>query len=241
MNSQSQSQAGSVDIGPVDIIVPAAGKGQRMESGTAKQYLKLAGKPILQHTIETLLALNPGKIILVVAQDDNLWRDIPVTRNCHIVGGGNSRAESVGNGLKALGAAADDWVMVHDSVRPCVSLLDIQHLWDELKSSAVGGLLGIPVLDTLKKTGTQRQVTGTIPRQDHWLAQTPQMFRYGLLEAAMKTAQKDGLEVSDEASAVEHMGYHPIMVRGSQSNIKITTRQDLPLAEFYLNQGLSLI
>ena len=175
--------------------------------------------------------------MLVVAKEDTAWQQIAVTEKCHVVPGGATRAESVLNGLKAIEASADDWVMVHDGVRPCIRSKEVRHLYDELKLSEIGGLLGIPVVDTLKKTDAGYSVTSTIPRGNYWLAQTPQMFRYGLLCDALFRAIKQGSEITDEASAVEHLGYNPIMVKGRKDNIKITTREDLILAGMYLQQS----
>jgi len=152
--------------------------------------------------------------------------------------GGKERCHSVLNGLNALSDSAltDDWVLVHDAARPCVRQQDLRLLIDTLADHAVGGLLGRPVHDTIKKTDARGVVTGTVERDCLWHAYTPQMFRYGLLRAALTKALEDGYEVTDEASAMEHAGHRPLMVEGHADNIKITRPEDLPLAEYYLQQ-----
>ncbi len=217
----------------VSIVVPAAGKGVRIKSDTSKQYLEVAEKPILQHTLERLATLNPKSIVLVVAKDDDAWRSVKATEQCTIVVGGQTRADSVLNGLKAVEGNENDWVMVHDCVRPCVRPDDIQRLYDALANTVSGGLLAIPVSDTLKKVSAS-EVVSTVPRQDYWLAQTPQMFRLGLLTTALEQMKKNNEVFTDEAAAIESIGYKPKIVPGSPDNIKITTSEDLLLAEFYL-------
>jgi 2-C-methyl-D-erythritol 4-phosphate cytidylyltransferase len=142
------------------------------------------------------------------------------------------------NGLNALSdsAQADDWVLVHDAARPCVRQQDLRLLIDTLEDHTVGGLLGTPVHDTMKKTDVQGVIIETLERNFLWHACTPQMFRYGLLRAALIKALEDGYEVTDEASAMEHAGYRPLMVEGHADNIKITRPEDLPLAEYFLQQ-----
>jgi len=152
--------------------------------------------------------------------------------------GGKERCHSVLNGLNALpeSAQADDWVLVHDAARPCVRQHDLRLLVDTLANHAVGGLLGTPAHDTMKKTDAQGVVVETVERNSLWHAYTPQMFRYGLLRAALVKALADGYEVTDESSAIEHAGHRPLMVEGHADNIKITRSEDLPLAEYFLQQ-----
>jgi 2-C-methyl-D-erythritol 4-phosphate cytidylyltransferase len=142
------------------------------------------------------------------------------------------------NGLAALSetAQARDWVLVHDAARPCVRQHDLRLLIDTLAKHAVGGLLGTPVHDTIKKTDAQGAVEATVARDSLWHAYTPQMFRYGLLQAALLKALEDGYEVTDESSAMEHAGHRPLMVEGHADNIKITRPEDLPLARYFLQQ-----
>ena len=152
--------------------------------------------------------------------------------------GGRERCHSVLNGLNALSesAQADDWVLVHDAARPCVRQHDLRLLVDTLTDHAVGGLLGTPVHNTMKKTDAQGVIIETVERSSLWHAYTPQMFRYGLLQAALVKALADGYEVTDESSAMEHAGHRPLMVEGHADNIKITRSEDLPLAEYFLQQ-----
>ncbi len=246
------------DFENLSIIVPAAGSGHRMGGNIVKQYMLLNGVPILQHTLERLLALGPNKIVLVVSENDKAWRSIALTERCCIVTGGASRSDSVLNGLNVLDGDDDDWVMVHDSVRPCVRERDISQLFSQLRFSRVGGLLGVPVVETLKKVSVDvvatspaadsektdlagesaatTEVMQTIPREEHWLAQTPQMFRQGLLRSALQLAGARQWKVTDEASAIELFGETPTIVQGSRDNIKITTPEDLLLAEYFLQQ-----
>ena len=151
-----------------------------------------------------------------------------------IINGGETRSDSVLNGVNALDGEASDWVMVHDCVRPCVRAGDINRLYNELKLSTVGGLLGLPVIETLKQVSDRRRVVKTVLRDEHWLAQTPQMFRLGLLKSALQQAKSDDWNVTDEASAIEMSGETPIIIQGSKDNIKITTTEDLAMAEYIL-------
>ena len=211
-------------------VVPAAGVGARMQGPKVKQYLSISGKPILQHCLEKLFALSPKKIILVVSAEDELWPTISQSKDCQIVEGGLLRSDSVLKGVEAINGSPDDWIMVHDCVRPCFRQKDIVNLFQSLENHPVGGLLGAPVFDTLKKVSSQNEVQETIERSDYFLAQTPQMFRLGMLNEALKQSES----YSDEASAIEALGYQPKMVAGSRYNIKITTQEDLRLAEFLL-------
>ncbi|MFT5208795.1 MAG: 2-C-methyl-D-erythritol 4-phosphate cytidylyltransferase [Flavobacterium sp.] len=221
-------------LSSVVIIVPAAGVGSRMQTSLSKQYLTIAGKPILQHCLEKLLALSPKKIILVVSPEDELWSDIPQSRNCQIVKGGLLRSDSVLNGIQAIEGDANDWIMVHDCVRPCFTYADVINLYQSLESHPVGGLLGIPVFDTLKRVSSENEVLQTLDRNEHYLAQTPQMFRLGLLKKALIQTGT----FSDEASAIESLGYHPKVILGSRYNIKVTTQEDLALAEAFLKRNM---
>ena len=219
----------------VSIIVPAAGCGLRMGGAVSKQYLPLLGKSILQHTLEVLLRARPKRLVLVVSKNDVTWKNIPLATECEIVMGGRRRADSVLNGLNAIDEPQNDWVMVHDCVRPCLTVEMIRHLFQALRIDKVGGILAVPVTDTLKQV-TQGGIRATRDRKGYYLAQTPQMFRLGLLRHALESAIRQGREITDEASAIEHLGETPKIVPGEQRNFKITRRQDLPLAEFYLSQ-----
>ncbi|MCZ6502888.1 MAG: 2-C-methyl-D-erythritol 4-phosphate cytidylyltransferase [Gammaproteobacteria bacterium] len=215
------------------VVVPAAGLGARMEAVRPKQYIDVGGKSILEHTLTRILGLHPDKLVLVVAREDNLYKSIPVVDQCEIAVGGIERMDSVLSGLGKLDIDADDWVMVHDAVRPCVRTADILLLCSEVRDHEIGGLLGIPVTDTVKRVDGNL-VVGTIDRSQLWLAQTPQLFRYGILMQALQAAPTGA---TDESSAVEALGHQPMMVQGHSDNIKVTTQADLSIATFYLSQG----
>lgn len=224
-------------IETVSVIIAAAGKGLRMGAGVSKQYLPLAGRPLLAETLGRWLALAPRQIVLVVAADDEQWHGVAGVEHCRLVTGGASRAASVLQGLRALqadtSAAASDWVLVHDAARPCVRAADILRLLAAVQGSDVGGLLGVPVIDTVKQVRAG-VVVASPDRQQLWLAQTPQIFRLGLLHRALLQASAAPIEITDEASAIEALGLQPIMVEGSRDNIKVTNAGDLALAEYYL-------
>jgi 2-C-methyl-D-erythritol 4-phosphate cytidylyltransferase len=225
----------SVDsLAGICVVIPAAGMGVRMGAPVPKQYLEIAGKTILEHTISRLLALHPRRLVIAVSAGDERYKSIAVIDQCDIVTGGAERADSVLNGLKMLNLQSNDWIMVHDAVRPCVKSSDVISLCEKVADHDVGGLLGIPVTDTVKKT-SGHQVVETLSRTDLWLAQTPQLFRYGILLRALENSEN----VTDEASAVEKLGYQPMMVQGHSDNIKVTTSDDLALAEHYLSRDLS--
>ena len=218
-------------------LVPCAGSGSRAAAGIPKQYRRIAGKALILHTLGAVtqvgrLALT---LVLVAPGDDFLQTHTPVAGvpwSC-LPCGGASRAQTVANGLTALqarGAEAEDWVLVHDGARCLVSAALIDALIDACLPDAVGGLLALPVSDTLKRADAGR-VVASPDRTRHWLAQTPQMFRIGPLRAALLAA---GAEVTDEASAMERAGYAPLLVAGSAHNFKVTYPEDFLLAEAVL-------
>lgn len=224
-------------------LIPAAGSGSRIGETLPKQYIQLAGKPMIHHAIETLCSdMRIVHVIVVLSPNDTHWPQYDwsafsnklVVLNC----GGATRAESVLNGLSTLGAsitiADDDWVMVHDAARPCLTSEQLAKLIDELTDDDVGGLLAIPVADTLKRSDTYQRATTTEPREGLWQAQTPQMFRYRLLTNALSNT--DGTHVTDDASAIEAQGLHPKLVLGDSQNFKVTYPQDLALAELILHK-----
>ena len=220
-------------------VVPAAGSGSRMRSERPKQYLPLAGRPVLQWSLEALLALPAlTAVMVVVAAADSHWSELAIAGDSRVRSctGGDQRVDSVLAGLRALAAeaAADDWVLVHDAARPCLRQEDLERLIRELSEDTVGGLLAVPVAETIKRSDEQGQVLATVPREQLWLAQTPQMFRFERLLQALEQATADGLVVTDEAAALEHCGARPRLVVGSPSNIKITRPEDLPVAASYL-------
>ncbi|MBD8873503.1 2-C-methyl-D-erythritol 4-phosphate cytidylyltransferase [Rhodanobacter sp. DHB23] len=219
-------------------VVPAAGRGTRMGKDRPKQYLPLAGKPLIAHTLERLAA-HPriAGLLVVLGAGDEFWPGIGTLQGkpVHVAVGGAERSDSVLAGLDALPSAVDaaDFVLVHDAARPCVRANDITQLI-ERASDAGGGLLGAPLRDTLKRAGEGGRSLATEPRDQRWRAFTPQMFRRGELAAALRAVSKDGRAVSDEAMAMELAGFRPLLVEGAEDNIKVTTAADLALAEFLL-------
>jgi 2-C-methyl-D-erythritol 4-phosphate cytidylyltransferase len=223
------------------VLVPAAGKGQRMASELPKQYLQLAGKAVIAHTLERLLRWQKiQKIYLILAADDHQAAQLACLKHPKVTYcvGGDSRSQSVYQGLLALSreASDDDWVLVHDGARPCLCLSDIEQLTNRLAQDKVGGLLATPLWNTIKQTNSQAEVVTTLDRNLLWQALTPQMFRVGSLRQALANCLAQDLPVTDEASAIESLGLKPKLVMGRRDNIKITCPGDLPLAEFYLAQ-----
>lgn len=220
-------------------IVPAAGRGRRFGGELAKQHVKIGERSVLAWTLRVLAAQERiAGLVLVVAADDDTWRsattDIEAVEIRSVVGG-LERADSVLAGLDALPSSvgADDFVLVHDAARPCVSDEDIDALLDQA-SNGDGGLLAVPLRDTLKRADDDGCVLATEPRESLWRALTPQMFRRGALSAALRSARDAGVVVTDESLAMERAGYRPKMVEGRDDNIKVTTRADLALAKFLL-------
>ncbi len=221
-------------------VVPAAGIGKRMGSDKPKQYLPLLGKTVIEHTIATLLA-QPllERIIITTSAEDTHWRTLGLLDNTRIdvVEGGAERCHSVLNGLKHLSNHVDnnDWVLVHDVARPCIAASDIQRLITELSSHPVGGILAVPMSDTVKQVDG-KAITATVDRSLLWRAQTPQMFRHQLLLESLTAGIEQGLSITDEASAIELAGHQAEVVEAMSANIKITRPEDLALAEHYLKK-----
>jgi 2-C-methyl-D-erythritol 4-phosphate cytidylyltransferase len=221
-------------------IVPAAGRGSRMQLATPKQYLELAGSPVIAHTLAALYAVpRIAGIVVAVAGDDAVWPGIAVRfagRRLEQVSGGAERCHSVLNALEHLHEVVGEggWVLVHDAARPCVRPADIDRLIDTCLDGTDGGLLGVPVCDTMKRVDRGGIVTATVDREGLWHALTPQMFRSDALRAALQQGIRDGLPLTDEASAMEAAGILPRMVEGQRDNIKITVATDLALAAHYL-------
>ncbi|PCJ26451.1 MAG: 2-C-methyl-D-erythritol 4-phosphate cytidylyltransferase [SAR86 cluster bacterium] len=216
-------------------ILPAAGIGRRMGSAVPKQYLPLNGVPVITHSLQRLHAVQSiQKIVVVLHPEDSRWAALAPDQNSRIscALGGDERYQSVLNGLEHLAseAADNDWVLVHDAVRPCVRTGDIEKLITELSGDAVGGLLGSPVDNTLKQVDDGLCITRTVDRRNLWNALTPQMFRYSILKDAINRVVFDGTQITDEASAVELLGHKPRIIEGSKDNIKITHADDLVLA-----------
>jgi 2-C-methyl-D-erythritol 4-phosphate cytidylyltransferase len=222
-------------------LIPAAGVGRRFGAAVPKQYLELAGRPVIDHAIGALVG-HPAiaGCVVVLGADDGWWAqasgfvDHPrVHRAC----GGAERYHSVRNGLARLAALADDhdWVLVHDAARPCLRRADLDLLLDALAEEPVGALLAVPVTDTVKRAAGER-VEETLPRAALWRAYTPQAFRLGQLRTALESAHARDVMVTDDASAIELLGLRPRLVAGRADNIKITRPEDLPLAAFFLAQ-----
>lgn len=217
-------------------IVPAAGTGSRFGGGRPKQYQWLAGRPLLYHSLAALCRCRHiARVWVVLAADDCWWGRHDWGALGHkletVYCGGATRAESVRNGLRAAAVAdEEDWMVVHDAARPCLSQALLATLCDTLADDPVGGLLAVPVADTLKRADEEPRVVRTESRDGLWQAQTPQMFRYGLLTRAL-AADAGG---TDEASAVEAAGYRPRLVPSDGSNLKVTYPADLLLAEMIL-------
>ncbi len=220
-------------------LLPAAGSGSRMGVTLPKQYLEIAGQPLLYHAVAAM-ARHPRieQAFVVLAPGDTRfpaggWRELRA-KVTPLYCGGATRAASVFNGLLAArdAIAGSDWVLVHDAARPCLGREELDRLFGEIESEETGGLLAVPVADTLKRANRDARVAGTEPRDNLWLAQTPQMFRYRVLIEALRAA--DPASVTDEARAIEALGLKPRLVMGDTRNIKVTYPEDLALAELIL-------
>lgn len=220
-------------------VVPAAGQGTRFGAAVPKQYASLLGQPLLAWTLRALLAESSlAGVVVALAEGDTSWARLeqashPRVRTCK---GGTRREASVANALESLvGVAAEtDWVLVHDAARPCLRHDDLQALFTTLEHEPVGGLLALPLSDTLKRADDGGCVEATVAREALWRALTPQMFRFGLLRRALTLCAERGRAVTDEASAIECMGLRPRLVRGHADNIKVTNPEDAALAEAIL-------
>jgi len=223
-------------------VIPAAGSGSRMGAQLPKQYLPLAGRTVIEHSLARLAALQGcAGVVVALAADDAYWPTLNVTLNVPVqrVTGGTERCHSVLAALTWLLGVADvgEWVLVHDAARPCVRRADLERLLETRADDPVGGLLAVPVRDTLKRADADGRILATVDRADLWQAQTPQMFRLGALHGALTRAVAAGDLVTDEAAAMEREGRMPRLIEGHGDNIKITRPEDLLLAEFYLSQN----
>lgn len=218
-------------------VIPAAGTGSRMAAETPKQYLEIAGKSVLRHALDRLLA-EPAiaGVMLAVRRGDRQAESCRHLDRTWLTPGGEQRADSVLGALHALGelAGEEDWVLVHDAARPCLAGADLRRLMAAVRSGGVGGLLAEPVVDTLKRVDDDGRVLGTVARTGLWRAQTPQMFTLGRLRDALEGALAAGVGVTDEASAMEWAGHPVQVVPGSPRNIKVTVPADLELAALYI-------
>lgn len=222
-------------------VVPAAGVGARMNANKPKQYLQLNDKTILEHTLQRILMVpHLAGVVVVIDKDDCYWNTLPISKHLliHAIEGGVLRANSVLNGLHYLADKVDaqDWILVHDAARPCITLDSISLLCSTLETSEVGGILALPVSDTLKQVAEKNIIQTTVDRHSLWHAQTPQMFRYKLLRDCLMQAMARHETITDESSAVEICGFMSHVVEGRSDNIKITRPDDLLLAEFILQQ-----
>lgn len=221
-------------------LIPCAGSGSRAGTALPKQYQPVAGRPLVMHTLQALAQvpqLASGWVVLSPA-DDFVWPDAGWPQQFRRVPcGGASRAESVLNGLQAMlaaGLAGQDWVLVHDAARCLVAPEAVGRLMDTCRDDDVGGLLALPLPDTLKSEADGR-VLETVPREHKWLAQTPQMFRLQALHDALAAVADTGFAgITDEASAMERLGHKPRLVEGSAQNFKVTYSADFALAEAIL-------
>jgi 2-C-methyl-D-erythritol 4-phosphate cytidylyltransferase len=222
-------------------LIPAAGSGSRAAGAQPKQYAALAGRPMLWHAVAAVCRAPVETVFVVLAPGDSAFKRCDWSAFAGklepLYCGGETRRDSVYNGLVAAMAAvdADDWVLVHDAARPCLPAADLARLVEECRNDEIGGILALPVAETVKRAGKDeagaQRVAGTEDRAQLWLAQTPQMFRAALLAEALRKAKGT---VTDEASAIEQMGLKPRLVAGSRENLKVTYAQDLAIAEAIL-------
>ncbi|MBC3378740.1 2-C-methyl-D-erythritol 4-phosphate cytidylyltransferase [Serratia fonticola] len=219
-------------------VLPAAGIGSRMQADCPKQYLTIGHQTLLEHAIHALLR-HPRitQVIVAISPEDQQFKTLPIASDPRVLvtEGGQQRADSVLAGLQLAGNA--HWVLVHDAARPCLHPDDLERLLAITAHSKVGGILAAPVRDTMKRAQVgQSVISHTVERQDLWHALTPQLFPLELLKLCLQRALDEGATVTDEASALEHCGYHPLLVAGRADNIKVTRPEDLALAAFYLTQ-----
>jgi len=220
-------------------LIPAAGSGSRIGSESPKQYLPLAGKPMIWHAITALAQHGRIDRVYVVLAPGDVWFDTydwsGVSGKLRVLRcGGDTRAASVLNGLRAMKGevGARDWVLVHDAARPCLTQAHLDSLIGTLENDAVGGILAVPVADTLKRSDSAARIVATEPRESLWQAQTPQMFRHEMLMHALEAL---GTETpTDEARAIEHLGLKPKLVACDSTNLKVTYPRDIKLAELIL-------
>jgi len=230
-----------VNTGKVHALIPAAGRGTRYGGTVLKQYLPVCGQAVLAHAIRAFQFHPMISGITVVLAADDQWFDAAVGRLAtavETVSGGETRAQSVRNGLRFIAEKhpQTDWVLIHDAARPCLSAESLDRLLEQGLQCEDGAILAMPVSDTLKRAGTAQEITATLDRHGLWAAQTPQLFRLGALSDAIDAAQRDGRELTDEASAMEFAGARPKLVMGSVANIKITRPSDLAVVEAWLKR-----
>ncbi len=225
------------------LIIPASGIGSRMKLKQPKQYLKLEnGLSVLDQTLKILLNIEKiNGCIVAIAKNDTEFKNSTFANHNKLLAtavGGKKRFHSVISALNALRPFAkdNDWVLVHDAVRPCVKANEVINLINQLKNHVVGGLLATKIVDTIKKSH-HNIVENTLDRSLLWQAQTPQMYRFSVLSEALENVVQNNLTITDEANSIEYLGLKSVLVRASKSNIKITTAEDLMLANFYLGHN----
>ena len=224
-------------------LMPAAGTGTRFGDALPKQYLDIAGRPMIFYALQALAKVSRvDGIVVVLSPDDNHWGDFQSHwaqlggKVATAMVGGRSRGETIANGIEAVaarpGTTVGDWVLVHDAARPCIRTELIEQFIDELENDRVGGLLAMPLADTIKQDDGDLRVARTVAREGIWRAQTPQMFRLGMLRDAMAACPK----ATDEAQAIEALGHRPKLVMGDGANLKVTYAPDLKLARMLLTE-----
>jgi len=222
-------------------IIPAAGIGMRVGADIPKQYMKINGKTILEYAIDPFLR-HPqvDGVMVVLAENDPAWSDLGINGIDQLITtiGGKERFHSVLNGLIALenSVSDDDWILVHDAARPCLEMKDVDKLINTLCEHPTGGILAMPVRDTMKRSNLDNVISSTVEREGLWHALTPQMFRYKKLRVSIEQAIEKNIKLTDEAQAMEKIGEDPMLVEGSVRNIKVTMPDDIELATFYLSQ-----
>lgn len=220
------------------VVIPAAGTGKRLGAQVPKQYLPLQGRMVIEHTLERMLELAPKALVVALNASDRWWQETSCKDHLSIrrVAGGQERSDSVLAALRSLaGEASDqDWVLVHDVARPCITLADLHKLVNTLKDEPVGGILAAPVSDTIKRVQGENTIVATEDRTALWAAMTPQMFRFGLLLEALEVATSKGMAVTDESAAIEALGMSPRVVMGRRDNLKITRAEDMAIAQAIL-------
>ncbi|MDH2897476.1 2-C-methyl-D-erythritol 4-phosphate cytidylyltransferase [Rahnella variigena] len=228
----------AVSLPEVIAVLPAAGIGSRMQAECPKQYLSVGGKTLIEHSIRALLQSGRvSQVIVALSPHDTQFAELPIARDprIRVVAGGAERAESVMAGLDVAGDRG--WVLVHDAARPCLHPDDLSNLLAISATSKVGGILAAPVRDTMKRGEPGvAAIAHTVDRQDLWHALTPQFFPLELLKTCLRRALNEGAVVTDEASAMEYCGFHPMLIPARADNIKVTRPEDLALAEFYLTR-----
>ena len=224
------------------VIIPAAGIGARMQAGRPKQYILINQKTILEHTLDCFLPRADIETITVaLAPGDPWWPRLAVAghKKILVTEGGEARFQSVLNGLHALSgrAEADDWILVHDGARPCLDQALLDRLIARVSRHATGGILALPCQDTMKRGNARGEIEATVERAGLWRAQTPQMFRYGKLRAALTRAEAAHCPVTDEAMAMELCGHAPLLVPGHADNLKLTHKEDIETVSAWLQKA----